>query len=277
MARAGYVARGVVYMIVGGFAVLAALSSGGGTTGGIGALHSLLTQPFGSVLLAAVALGLLCFSLWRLMQALLDADHLGSGAKALVRRTGFALSAAVNAALAFSAVALLLGLSAGAGDGEGSAKDWTARLLSAPFGQWLVGAIGLAVAGTGIGVAVKAWKATFEERLSLDEQTRRWVTPMGRWGFFARAVVFLIVGGFLVLAAVHANPSEAKSLAGALRTLQEQPYGWIVLGITALGLFAFGAFQFVVAYYRRIDAPDPGEVGREAQAKVKAATHALTR
>ena len=78
MARVGYTARGVVYMIVGGFAVLAAFGSGGETTGTRGALYSLLTQPFGYALLGAVALGLLCFSLWRLLQALLDADRLGT-------------------------------------------------------------------------------------------------------------------------------------------------------------------------------------------------------
>ena len=87
----------------------------------------------------------------------------------------------------------------------------------------------------------------------------------------------MIVGGFLVLAAIHANASEAKGLAGALRTLQQQPYGWVLLGVTALGLFAFGAFQLVVAYYRRIDAPNPSEIAREAQTKAKAAVHALTR
>src|SRR3954453_1835433 len=142
-------------------------------------------------------LGPLCFSLWRLLQALLDADRLGTDWRAAMRRTGFAVSAAVNAALAVSAVHLFLGLSWGAGDGEGSAKDWTACLLSAPFGRWLVGAAGLTIAGTGVGVGLKAWKGAFKERLALSGGARRWVMPMGRLGFFARAVVLLIVGGFL--------------------------------------------------------------------------------
>jgi hypothetical protein len=277
MARIGYTARGVVYMIVGGLAVLAAFGSGGETTGTKGALHTLVTQPFGYVLLAAVALGLLCFSLWRLLQALLNVDQLGTDWKAAMRRTGFAASAAVNAALAVSAVALILGFSSETSDGEGSAKDWTAYLLSAPFGRWLVGAAGLIVAGTGVGVAIKAWKGSFEERLALDKSAREWVIPMGRLGFFARAVVLLIVGSFLVLAALHANPSEAKGLAGALRTLQAQPLGWLLFGITALGLFAFGAFQFVVAYYRSIDAPNPEEIGREVRSRGKAVAQVLTR
>ncbi|HEY8580603.1 MAG TPA: DUF1206 domain-containing protein, partial [Beijerinckiaceae bacterium] len=137
------------------------------------------------------------------------------------------------------------------------ARDWTAWLLSMPFGRWLVAIVGVTVALVGLAVARRAWKADFEDPLDIDEDVRRWARPMGQAGFFARAVVFLIVGGFLAVAAWHANPQEAKGLSGALRTLQEQPYGWVLLGATAAGLFLFGAFQFVVARYRRIDVPHP--------------------
>jgi len=97
----------------------------------------------------------------------------------------------------------------------------------------------------------------------------------GCLGFFARAVVLLIVGGFLALAALHADPSEAKGLAGALRAIQAQPFGWLLFGITALGLFAFGAFQFVFSCYRRVDAPEPEEIGRKIQSRGRAAAQAL--
>ena len=277
MARAGYSARGVVYVIVGGFAVVAAIGSGGRTTGTKGALYSILSQPFGAVLLLVVAVGLLCFAAWRLAQAALDVDHLGTDWKALARRIGFGVGAIANLALAFSAFALVFGTSSGSRDGEGSARDWTAYLLSAPFGQWIVGALGLIVFGTGIGVALKGWKRTFEERLALDHNARRWVIPVGRLGFLARGLVFMLVSVFLVLAALHANAREAKGLAGALRSLEEQSYGWVLLGITALGLVAFGAFQFVTAYYRRIDAPDFEEAARDAKRGAKAVAHGLTR
>jgi hypothetical protein len=69
----------------------------------------------------------------------------------------------------------------------------------------------------------------------------------------ARGLVFVIVGVFLVNAAVDANPREARGLGGALRVLQAQPFGRLLFAITALGLFAFGIFQLVIAYYRRID------------------------
>ena len=83
-----------------------------------------------------------------------------------------------------------------------------------------------------------------------------WICTLGRVGFAARGVVFLLIGGFLGLAALHASSSEVHGLGGALQALQQQPYGWVLLALTALGLLAFGLFGLVQARYRHIDAPD---------------------
>ena len=80
--------------------------------------------------------------------------------------------------------------------------------------------------------------------------------PLGRLGFAVRGLVFVLIGAFLGLAALHSNSSEVRGLGGALESLQDQPYGWALLALTAAGLFAFGMFGFVQARYRRIDAPD---------------------
>jgi hypothetical protein len=275
MARVGYAARGLVYLIIGGFALLAAFGAGRRTTGTRGALQAALSEPFGGVLLGAVALGLLSFALWRLLQAVLDADHLGSDAKAIVRRIGFGFAAGINASLAVWAVKLLVGFRSRGGDDDGSAREWTATILSVPFGRWLVGLVGLVVIGTGVAIGLKGWKAGFGHGLALTPSAERWVLPMGRLGFVARGIVFALIGTFLATAAVHADPGEARGLGGTLRTLQHQPYGWILLGLTALGLFAFGAFQFVVAWYRRIDAPGVREAAREVRDTVKPAASSL--
>src|SRR5919206_2420624 len=267
-ARLGYAARGVVYLVVGGFAILAALGSGDRPTGKKGALQALLDEPFGSVLLGIVALGLLGFALWRALQALLDVDRYGREPKALVRRTAYAVSATIYAALAVWAAKAAFGASGRAG-GDQSAREWTASLMAEPFGRWLVATVGAVVIGTGIAIGLRGWKGDFERRLGLSRESRRWVMPMGRFGFLARAVVFLLIGAFLILAAVHANSAEAKGLAGALAALQRQPYGWVLLGITALGLLAFGAFEFVMAAYRRIDAPDGDEAARKVRASIE--------
>lgn len=267
MARLGYVARGVVYVLIGGLALVAAFGGGGKTVGTKGALAELLGQPFGAVLLAAIAVGFMCFAAWRLAQALLDADHLGSDAKALRRRAGHLGSAIISLGLAGSAVSLIIGV--GSGNDDAAARDWTATILSAPFGQWLVGFIGLGVAGAGIWFVVKGWKASFEDEL--DTKARAWVVPLGRFGYSARGALFVVVGGFLVAAAVHANARQAKGLAGALQALQQQPYGWVLLAVAAAGLFAFGVFMLVVARYRRIDAPRVEDAARKLKRQGRAA------
>jgi hypothetical protein len=87
----------------------------------------------------------------------------------------------------------------------------------------------------------------------MDASTRQWVRRVCRFGMAARGVVFGIIGLFLLLAAWRNNPGEARGLGGALHSLQEQGYGPWLLGVVALGLVAYGGYQFVLARYRRID------------------------
>lgn len=257
LARLGYGARGVVYGLVGGLALLAAIGSGGQTGGSRSALQTLLSQPFGQFWLGLIALGLFGFCAWRILEALTDADRLGSEAKGLAVRAAHLISGFIYAGLAVSALSLALGWGTGGGQGEDkAAQDWTAWLLSQPFGQWLVGFIGVAVAGAGIGFGWKAWRGDVAAHLALPADKRQWILSLGRMGFAARGVVFVMLGGFLILAALYSSSSEARGLGGALQTLQRQSYGWVLLSLTAIGLFAFGIFGLVQARYRHIDAPD---------------------
>ena len=260
LARSGYAARGVVYLVVGGLAVLAALGQGGQTTDTRGALTTILTQPFGKVLLAIVAVGLIGYALWRVVQAIADVDHHGTEPKALAIRGGLLVSAATHTLLAVFALSLIFGWGSSVGGGDSGTRDWTAWLLQQPFGRWLVGVAGLAIIGAGIAHMIKGYRARFEKYLRMDAAMLERVSPVCRFGLIARGVVFVIIGGFLIVAAVEFSSAQARGLQGALQTLQQQPYGWILLGIVALGLVAFGAYSLIEAWYRRIDAPDTGRV-----------------
>jgi len=256
LARAGYAARGIIYVIVGSLAALAAWGSGGQTTDGKGALVELLNAPFGKVLLGLVAVGLICYAGWRSAQALLDADAHGTDASGLAVRAGLGVSAVIHLGLAMFAISLITGWGTGSGgQGDQSSQEWTAWLLSQPFGQWLVALVGAAIIGAGIAHFVKGWQAKFEKRLEMRPDERRVITPVSRFGLISRGVVFLIVGGFFVVAAIQQDPGEARGLSGALQTLQSQPYGWVLLALVALGLVAFGVYSFIEAVYRRIQVP----------------------
>lgn len=264
MARVGYLARGAVYCLVGWLALLAAIGAGGDAGGNESALSTLISQPFGWVILGIIALGLLCHSAWRLIDGLVDADHRGTSAKAFAIRGAYLVSSFASFGLAISAVNLAIGGARSGGGDDQSAKDWTAWLLSQPFGQILVGLVGLAVIGAGFAFVVKGWRGNVTKHLSMTDAVCRWAAPLGRVGYVARGVVFFLIGGFLIAAAIHSSSSEAMGLGGALKTLEAQPYGWVLLGFTAFGLFAFGLFGVAQARYRRIDAPDAEHVRRTA-------------
>lgn len=252
LARFGYAAKGTVYIIIGALAAQAALGSGGRTTGPTGALSWLSNQAFGRILLTLVAVGLFGYALWRFVEAWVDPGHEGADAEGIVKRIGFAVSGTVYGLFGVEALRIAFGSSGGGGN---QAQDWTARLMAQPFGLWLVGIVGAIIIGTGLYQFYRAYTASFREKLKLHEMSSTeitWSTRAGRIGFAARGVVYLIIGGFLILAAWQADPQEAAGIGEALGTLGRQPYGPWLLAVVALGLVAYGIFALVLARYRRI-------------------------
>ncbi len=252
LARFGYAAKGIVYAIVGLLAAQAAFGTGGRTTDARGALQTIVTQPFGQFLLALVAIGLLGYALWRFVQAFADPEHKGSDAKGIFQRIGSAISGFIYAGLALSAVQIIAGSGGGGGN---STKDWTARLMSQPFGRWLVGIVGALTIGFGFYQLYKAFSRKFRRKLKLHEMSHseeKWATRLGIFGLAARGIVFGITGIFLMQAARQSDPNQARGLGGALAALEQQPYGPWLLGIVALGLIAYGIYMGVLARYGRI-------------------------
>ena len=243
-----------------------AIGTMGNTGGSKSALAHLMNQPFGWVLVGALALGLLFFACWRLIESATDADGCGSDAKGLALRAAHGLSGVIYLGLAASAAAMALGYSSGSGSEGQATRDWTAWLMSQPFGRWLVAGVGLSVAGAGIAFAVKGFRGDVMDKLSVPSGQRDWASALGRIGFAARGLVFIGIGGFLIVAAWQARSSAARGLGGALEALREQPYGSALLALTAGGLAAFGAFGLVQARYRRVRPPEMADLGVAATA-----------
>ena len=251
LGRFGYAAKGAVYVIVGALAAQVARGVGGAATDPRGALGWIFQVPFGPFLLGAVAIGLLGYALWCVVQGILDTEGKGTDARGILTRGAFLLTGGVAAGLALSAVRLVRGSPEG-GDGT---QDWTAWLLSQPFGQWLVGIAGAMVIGSGLYHLYKAYSANFRESLKLGEMTRTeamWTTRIGRLGFTANGIAVGIIGGFLMFAAMQAESQQARGLGGALEALARQPFGPWLLGVAAVGLIAYGVFMLIEARYRRM-------------------------
>ena len=253
LARSGYIARGAVYLLVGWFS-LAAAWSGARPSDAQDALLRILDQPFGAVLLGAIAVGLVFYALWRLVQATFDLDDHGASAQGLAIRGALLISAVLHLALALFALSLAVGRPTAGEKGDAS-RDWTAWLLAQPFGRWLVAALGAAVIVAGFAHFAKAWREGYRRHLRADADTMRIITVVARIGLAARGVVFCLIGLFFILAAWTLDPSASGGLGKALLTVQAQPYGPWLLALVAAGLFAFGTYSVIQGIYRRIDSP----------------------
>ena len=256
IAQLGYAAKGLLYVIVGGTAVMAVLSMGRRVRGTSGALNFLLTSPFGRLGVAFMALGLFGFVLRRFIQIFVS-PTVGKRPvllKRVSRRIGYAFSGLGHLGVALTALELALGLRSSSGGS--SVKMWMPLLQATELlGISLIRLAGLAVMGFAIFQFYLAISRRFEVDLQTDDMSndfKRMTYGFGIVGHVGRGVAFLISGGFLVYAGWFVADIETGGLTQTFRTLQSAPFGiWIFFTIAA-GLAAFGVYLVLAALHLRL-------------------------
>jgi hypothetical protein len=249
-ARAGFVARGTVYALIGALAVCLALGLGGKATNQQGALETVAKQPLGHVLLIAIAVGLAGYCTWRLVRAALGRGP-EAGKDSLIDRIAGACSGVFYGLLAYGAVSIL----SGGGKGQGNVSKKTAGVFAWPEGRWLILIAGLVMIGVGAFQGYRAVTAEFLEDAKtqkMSDETEKTFTTLAVIGHLARMVVFCLVGLFLIVAAIQYDPQKAVGLGGALAKLLREPGGNALMGVVAAGLVAFGLYSIADARYHRL-------------------------
>jgi hypothetical protein len=255
-ARVGYGARGFVYLSVGLLALGAALGIGGESIGSQGVGPWLAEQPFGRVWLVLLGLGLWAFVFWRALQSVWDADHEGCDRSGLLIRFGQAASGVFYAVLAAGVFELLDEVGPRmAHEDVAENQEKAAILLGLPFGDVVLMVVGLVILGVGIGNIVTAFRNDFGDALSCSPHWCRRLSLLARAGYTARGAAYLPLGVFVLLAGCHARAAEVRSFGTSLEALRAQPGGAWLVGLTATGLIAFGAFAFIEARFRKIRPP----------------------
>ena len=251
MARLGFLARGVVYILLGYFALTAS-----GTQGTTDILEAIQEAPLGTVLLVIVGLGLLGYGIYRLYGAYLGLDARHTGARGKAERIGHAASGLAHLVLAYIAFTGAFGDSSGSGGmggsgsmggGSGGTGEAAGTVASIPGGEILLYLIGLGFLGAAISQAKKAISGNF--MYQLDPDVPDFAEPVGRAGYAARAVVFVVLG-WQILSHMHSgNPEAVGGIGQALNTLRDT--GWLFI-VVAIGLLLFGVYSLIMARYRTI-------------------------
>ncbi|MGY1601767.1 DUF1206 domain-containing protein [Geodermatophilus sp. SYSU D00815] len=253
LARVGLLAYGVVHLLVAWLALQLAWGGGGQSADQSGALATLAESPVGTPLLWVIAVGLIALAAWQALEVLrwrTGWSASGQLRKKALWKTGKSLAkAAVYAALAVLAIRFATG------NGQSSAQsqqDTTAGVFGWPGGRWLVGAVALVLVGIGVHHVVKGVKKSFLKEIDLTEappRAVRLITRLGQTGYPAKGVALALVGGLLGYAALTFDPSKARGLDGAMRTVLDAPFGAVLLTLVAVGIAAFGAFLLARARY----------------------------
>jgi hypothetical protein len=251
LARLGMLCAGLLYIVIGVLAVELALGAGGKAADRTGALHEIADESWGTALLVVVAIGFAGYALWRFTVALLGEKLETEKDVGWGKRLWYLVRGAFYAFLCYTTAALLVG----AGSGSGSEQKQAEAIFDWPAGRWLVGALGVGLVAWGIGSAYRGITQGFKDDIRTERMSpsaERWTTRVGVLGYLARAVVYALIGVFVIRAAAEYDSKEAIGLDGALQKLADQTFGPLLLGVVAAGLVAFGLYYFVRAGYREV-------------------------
>jgi hypothetical protein len=247
-ARFGYAAKGTIYVLVGTLSAIAAFGTGGKTAGRKGAFLEIAQQPYGKILLGIVALGFVGYGVWRFIQSVQDAENKGKDARGILIRVGYVLSGLLYLYFAYFAYQLI----SVSKSNQGGSKFLIAQILDWSAGQFLVGILSLIVLAKGIYQIYKVSSGVYKQDVKdskMRNEIKKAYRTIGQFGLIARAVVFGIISFFLAKAALTSSATQAKGTSGVFRFLTDTG-GPVLMGIIALGLLAYGIFEFVKARYK---------------------------
>jgi hypothetical protein len=241
LTRTGFAARGILYGLIGWLALKSGRTEDGG------GVLAWLDSGGGRLLLAVMGIGFLFYAAWRLGEAWLDTSGHGSDAKGLAVRSGGAVSGLVHLGFGVTALLHAIGDDKG-GSGGDSAQQGAETALGLPGGWLMLILVAAALAATGLFQIARAWKAGFMHSLAPPPAARQAVCWLGRAGYLARGIVFLVMALLLFRAGMEERSSEAGGIGQALDSLPSS----LQMAVAA-GFLLFGLFSLAEARYRRID------------------------
>ena len=254
LVRAGFIARGITYGVIGALALAIAFGAGtlGTTPNQQGALALIAHTPLGLPALIVLCAGLLAYALWKLTQGAFGRGPEGGGGTNLKDRVANLAGGLVY--LGFFAVATRV-LTGSAGGSSGEPSRAASGVLGWPGGQLIVGVAGAGLMAISLYQLYDALRGQFardSKTERMDAREREIFMRLGRIGLTARALVFALIGYFLLRTAIDYNPRNAIGVDGALARLHHEPFGPWLVGLAGVGLLTFAVFSMIEGRYQRL-------------------------
>lgn len=247
--RVGLVAYGLVHLLIAWVAIKLAFGDRSGSASSDGALSEMAGSPMGGVLMFVVAGGFGALVVWRVIEAV-TGHREKDGKERLFKQLGSAMKAVLYGVLGWSALKIALG---GGSDGGGT-DTMTAKVMTLPGGQILVGLIGLAILAYGSRLVYRGLSEGFVKHLSATGSTGndgRAFVMIGKVGYTAKGLALFTVAGLFIWAAFTHDPKKSGGLDQALTTVLEQPFGSPLVLAMGVGIACYGLFAF--AWARHLD------------------------
>jgi hypothetical protein len=248
-ARFGLASHGVVYCLMSLLSFMAALGLRNAKTDKSDAFKLIHEQPLGKVMVGAIGIGLLGYVLLRLFQAFRDTRRKGLGGKGILQRISYFFIALGYLSLSMYCFKLVSDLSSD----EDTRQIYTGKLLAMPAGSWLVGGVAVGFAIAAVYQAFRGLSKQFMKVVELRRsEFKNTFIRLGMIGYTARGLVFAVIAYLFMKVAINSDPLQAEGTGGAIEFLHRNFGDWL-LGITSLGLFAFGIFMFVRAKHEKMN------------------------
>ena len=247
--RLGYLAKGLIYSLIGVLALRVAFGmTGGRLTDPSGVLRTLLSQPFGRIMLAIIGIGIVGYAGYYIFEAAADLRRRGSGRRGWTDRGLTMIKAAVYGAIGVQALQVVFF--------DHRPMDRTEQgagaVMQVPLGHWLLVGIGIGVIVYAVTQLRMAWRGGVDDDIDAARVRREapWILPLGRFGIAARSIILMLMGATFARSGWGGRAADADGSREALRTVASfDP--WLLTAIGA-GLLCFGLYQLCHARYARL-------------------------
>jgi Trk-type K+ transport system membrane component len=258
VSRLGLVCRGTVYLLVGSLALRLALATHrrtGAPASAAGAVQEAVAPAWGRVSLLLLVAGLAAYALTQLIEAVFRPSHATGTMGRWRQRAVSSWGCLLYSVFCLSTARLLAGTppKQTAESEQRQDTDVTAVLLRTGWGRLLLVLVGVLAVVAGVEIGRRSVRLDFRERFTAEHMPRALAMltrALGGFGCVARAVVFVLVGVFVLKAAVLSSAKQTKGLDAIFRSVAGSAGGSWLLALLASGLLCYGLYCLIEARYR---------------------------